>query len=68
MNHSNRSSVESIMGETPNKYNKKNKKRKKNNEDDFIDKIVKPVNAKTKNELLRGSADDTGIDSYRDKK
>lgn len=68
MNASNRSSVESLMAETPNKYNKKNKKRKKNPEDDFIDKIVQPVNAKTKSELLRGSADDTGPDSAGDKR
>ena len=49
---SNRSSMESLMGENPNKYNKKNKKRnvleEKNEEEDFIKRIVKPMQAKSK--------------------
>lgn len=72
---SNRSSVESLMAETPNKYNKKNKRKMtttqvaKNKDDEFLDKIVKPVNAKTKKELMKGSgAEETGPDSYRDNK
>lgn len=47
MTGSNRSSVESLMGETPNKYNKKNKKRavveEKDEDEDFIKRIVKPM-------------------------
>lgn len=47
------------MGETPNKYNKRNKRKIIDEEDEFINEIVKPMRAKTKNQLMRGS---TGIE------
>jgi len=37
------------MGETPNKYNKRNKRKIIDEEDEFINEIVKPMRAKTKN-------------------
>lgn len=51
-NASNRSSVDSLIGETPAKYAKKNKRQVPGDEDGFISKIVQPLQAKTKSELL----------------
>jgi hypothetical protein len=59
-NASHRSSVDSLMGETPSKYNKKNKKRNLKDEDSFLSKIVQPMTAKTKGELIK-----SGVDSVK---
>jgi hypothetical protein len=40
------------MGETPSKYAKKNKRAMPGDEDGFLSKIVQPMQAKTKSELL----------------
>ena len=48
---SNRSSVDSLMGETPSVFFKKNKKV----DDRLIDKVVKPIVPKKKNELISTS-------------
>lgn len=53
-----RSSVESMMGETPNKYNKKNKKKpavikEKDPDEEFIKRVVKPLQAKSKKQLIK---------------
>lgn len=48
-NKSNRSSIESLMGETPSKYNKKNKRQVQSDNDSFLNKIVKPIQPKSKN-------------------
>jgi hypothetical protein len=41
------------MGENPRKYNKHNKRVMPGDEDGFLSKIVQPMQAKTKTELLR---------------
>lgn len=51
-NASNHSSVDSLIGETPSKYAKMNKRVMPGDEDGFLSKIVQPMKAKTKNELL----------------
>ncbi|CDW75779.1 UNKNOWN [Stylonychia lemnae] len=56
-NTSNHSSVESLMGENPRKYNKQNKRVMPGDEDGFLSKIVQPMQAKTKTELLRQGTD-----------
>lgn len=48
----NQSSVDSLIGETPSKYNKKNKRVIPGDEDGFLSKIVQPMRAKTKEELM----------------
>lgn len=55
-NTSHRSSVDSLMGETPSKYAKKNKRVMPGDEDGFLSKIVQPMQAKTKSELLHKSS------------
>ncbi len=55
-NTSHRSSVDSLMGETPSKYAKKNKRVMPGDEDGFLSKIVQPMQAKTKSELLNKSS------------
>lgn len=49
------------MGETPNKYNKKNKKKpgtvieQKDSDEEFMKRIVKPMQAKSKQDLMKSS-------------
>ena len=47
------SSVESLMGENPSKYNKKNQRVMPDDEDGFLSRIVQPMQAKSKSELMR---------------
>jgi hypothetical protein len=59
-NKSNRSSVESLMGETPSKYNGKNRKKFETDDDSFLTKIVQPMQAKSKNELIKAGGGNKG--------
>lgn len=47
------SSVDSLMGENPSKYNKKNQRVMPDDEDGFLSRIVQPMQAKSKSELMR---------------
>lgn len=44
------------MGETPSKYNAKNRKKFENDEDSFLSKIVQPMQAKSKHDLVKTGA------------
>lgn len=43
------------MGETPSKYNKKNRRKIDTDDENFLSKIVQPMQAKSKHELIRGA-------------